>query len=136
VQSSKCKVIVHTDGAARGNPGPAGIGIVIKKGAQTLAEISDYIGETTNNTAEYTALVRGLEETLKLGYQTADFYLDSELLVKQIKGEYRVKNEGLKPLFHRAQELIKKFHSFSIHHTARGNNHAADRLANEGIDTR
>ncbi|MFA4858092.1 MAG: ribonuclease HI family protein [Candidatus Margulisiibacteriota bacterium] len=130
------KVTVHSDGAARGNPGPAGIGVVIKNGAQTLLEISDYIGETTNNIAEYTALIRGLKATLKLGHKTADFYLDSELLVKQIKGEYRVKNEGLKPLFLQAQSLIKKFHAFSIHHTRRENNQEADALANQGIDAR
>jgi ribonuclease HI len=134
VQSAKCKIIVHTDGAARGNPGPAGIGIVIKKGAQTVAEISDYIGKTTNNIAEYTALIRGLEETLKLGHKTAHFYLDSELLVKQIKGEYKVKNEGLKPLFLHAKTLIGKFKVFSIEHTWREENKEADNLANQGID--
>jgi ribonuclease HI len=128
------KVTVHIDGAARGNPGEAGIGVVIKSGKETVKKIAAYIGSTTNNIAEYTALIRGLEETLILGYKEADFISDSELLVKQINGEYRVKNEGLKPLYLRTQELIKKLKHFSIKHTYREKNKEADNLANKGID--
>ncbi len=127
-------VQVYTDGAARGNPGPAGVGIVVKRGAQTLAEISDYIGKATNNVAEYIAFIRGLEEALTLGATKVEFFSDSELLVKQIKGEYKVKNEGLTPLHHHAKSLIKKFKTFSISHTERKENKHADKLANQGID--
>ncbi len=121
---------VYIDGAARGNPGPAGIGIHI----QNIKDIHDYIGETTNNVAEYTALLRGLEEILILGYKEVHFYSDSELLVKQINGEYRVKNEKLKPLFINANLLIKRLKKFSISHVRREQNKEADKLANLGID--
>ena len=127
-------VHIYSDGAARGNPGPAGIGVVIKKGSTTLAEVADFIGKATNNVAEYMAFIRGLEEALLLGATKAECFLDSELLVKQVLGEYRVKNEGLAPLYHHAKALIKKFKTFSISHTVREENKHADRLANEGID--
>jgi len=125
---------VFIDGAARGNPGPAGIGVVIKSGRKTLLEISDYIGSSTNNVAEYISLIRGLEEVLLQSTKEASFYSDSELLVKQINGEYKVKNEGLKPLHHHAKSLIAKFKKFSIEHTEREENKHADKLANKGID--
>ena len=125
---------VNIDGAARGNPGEAGIGIVIKSGKKIIKEIAGHIGSTTNNIAEYTALIKGLEETLVLGFKEADFISDSELLVKQINGEYRVKNEGLKPLYLHAQSLIKRLKHFSIQHTYREQNKEADQLANKGID--
>jgi len=125
---------VYIDGAARGNPGPAGIGVVIKKGAQVLAEISDFIGKATNNVAEYLALIRGLEEALALGATKVECFSDSELLVKQIKGEYQVKNEGLTPLYYHACALIKKFKTFTLSHTLRQENKHADQLANQGID--
>lgn len=127
-------VQLYIDGAARGNPGPAGIGVVIKKGAQTLAEVSDFIGKATNNVAEYLALIRGLEEALALGATKVECYSDSELLVKQIRGEYKVKNEGLVPLYYHAKSLINKFKFFSIEHTLREENKHADKLANQGID--
>jgi ribonuclease HI len=129
------KVEVFCDGACRGNPGEAGIGIVIRShDKKILLEVSDYIGKTTNNVAEYMALTRGLEEALLLGATEADFYCDSELLVKQIHGDYKVKNEGLIPLHHHALSLIKKLKKFSIRHTYRENNIHADDLANRGID--
>lgn len=128
------QVQVYIDGAARGNPGPAGVGIVIKKGSSTLAEISDFIGKATNNIAEYIAFIRGLEEALVLGAKKAECFSDSELLVKQINGEYKVKNEGLAPLYHHAKSLIKKFKTFSLSHTMREENKHADNLANQGID--
>jgi ribonuclease HI len=127
-------VQIYIDGAARGNPGPAGIGVVIKKGSQTFAEISDFIGKATNNIAEYIAFIRGLEEALVLGATKVECFSDSELLVKQINGEYKVKNEGLSPLHHHAKSLIKKFKTFSISHTVREENKHADELANKGID--
>ncbi|OGC04916.1 hypothetical protein A2276_03055 [candidate division WOR-1 bacterium RIFOXYA12_FULL_43_27] len=128
------KIQVFIDGAARGNPGPAGIGIAVLDHDKIIKEFADYIGETTNNVAEYTALLRGLEETLLLGYKEADFFSDSELLVKQLKGEYRVKDEKLKPLFMNAQMLAKRFKHFSITHIRREKNKLADELANLGID--
>ena len=128
------KFTLHSDGAARGNPGPAGVGIVIKKGAATLLEASAYLGKTTNNVAEYMALIRGLEEALFLGIKEIDCFVDSELLAKQINGEYKVKHEGLVPLSHHLRELINKFKSFKIYHTAREENKQADKLANRGID--
>lgn len=128
------RVTIYSDGAARGNPGPAGIGIVIKHGQSNLTEISDYIGKTTNNIAEYMALIRGLEEALVLGTKEVDCFADSELLVKQISGEYKVKNEGLLPLYHHLLSLIKKFKHFSLKHIVREKNKEADLLANKGID--
>ncbi|MBU0686731.1 MAG: ribonuclease HI family protein [Candidatus Margulisbacteria bacterium] len=128
------KIVVFTDGASRGNPGESGIGVVIKSGKKNLLEISAYIGTATNNIAEYMAFIRGLEETLILGHKNAEFCLDSELLVKQIQGEYKVKNEGIKPLYLHAKNLISKFKSFSITHVRREANKEADQLANKGID--
>ncbi|HTY13175.1 MAG TPA: ribonuclease HI family protein [Candidatus Omnitrophota bacterium] len=130
------KVKVFCDGASRNNPGDAGIGVVIKsaEGDKALKEIAGYIGQTTNNVAEYMALVRGLEEALIMGAREAEFFCDSELLVKQIKGEYKVKNEGLKPLYLHARSLIEKFKSFSIKHVYREHNAHADELSNKGID--
>ena len=125
---------INIDGAARGNPGPAGIGIVIKKDGKTVREVSDYIGKTTNNIAEYTAFTRGLTEALLLGATIAECFADSELLVKQVKGEYKVKNEGLQPLYYESLALIKKFKSFSIRHIPREKNGHADELSNRGID--
>ena len=129
------KVYLYVDGAARGNPGPAGIGVVIKsENDETLLEVSDYIGKTTNNVAEYMALIRGLEETMDMGNKSVEVFSDSELLVKQIKGEYKVKNEGLVPLYHHLMSLVKKLNHFSISHTVREENQHADELANRGID--
>ena len=128
------KLQIFVDGAARGNPGDAGIGIVIRQDKKTILRISDYIGKTTNNVAEYMALIRALEEALLLGYDQADAISDSELLVKQLKGEYKVKNQGLLPLFHHLKSLIKRFKHFDIQHTFREGNKEADQLANKGID--
>ncbi|MFH1386229.1 MAG: ribonuclease HI family protein [bacterium] len=128
------RATLFSDGAARGNPGSAGIGLVIKNGAEVLFEGSAYIGKTTNNIAEYKALIRGLEEALLLGVKEINCFADSELLVKQIKGEYRVKNDGLIPLFNQLKTLIRRFQDFSITHITRDKNKHADDLANRGID--
>ena len=130
----KISVEVYIDGAARGNPGQAGIGILIRKGSRNILELGEYIGETTNNVAEYQALIRGLEEVLLLSEKSAHFYSDSELLVRQINGQYRVKKEHLKSLCRHAQTLIKKLDKFSISHIPREKNKETDRLANLGID--
>jgi ribonuclease HI len=125
---------VYIDGAARGNPGPAGIGVVIKDGPKLIEEIGAYIGKSTNNIAEYMALVRGLEEVLIRGYKSASFYSDSELLVKQLNGEYKVKHENLVPLHYHVLTLVDRMKDFSIKHVKREKNEHADKMANEGID--
>jgi len=129
------KVQVYTDGASRNNPGQAGIGIVIKCQGKTLLQIGEYIGLATNNIAEYTAALRGLTEAVILGAKDVELYADSELMIKQIKGEYRVKNEGLQPLFCQLMALSRKFTHFKAIHIPRNNNREADDLANLGIDS-
>lgn len=129
--------VMYTDGGARGNPGIAGIGILIEdEDGNIIKEISQYIGEQTNNVAEYKALNRGLEVALDLGIKKITCYLDSELVVKQIKGEYKVKNERMIPMYNMTMPLIKKFDSFEIIHIKRKLNKKADKLVNEAIDNR
>jgi len=129
------KITVYVDGASRGNPGHAGIGIVIvDKRGNLIKELSDYIGETTNNIAEYTALLTALKEVREMGYDDVEVVSDSELMVKQINGEYEVKNLGLKKLYDQAKEIIKELKSFSIRHVRRSENKRADELANQGIN--
>ena len=129
------KTIIYTDGASRGNPGNAGIGAVFldDQGHETH-KIAEYIGEATNNVAEYTALIKALEKAQKLGYKEVELFTDSELLVRQIKGVYKVKNEGLKPLYGQVIDLLKKFERYKIDHVRREKNKEADKLANLGID--
>ena len=126
---------IYCDGASRGNPGQAGIGYIIADtvGA-VLKEESDYLGQATNNVAEYTALIRALQDSLKLGARRVKINSDSELMVKQIKGEYRVKSPGLAPLFQQAVGLLARFDAFEIKHIPREQNKRADQLANRGID--
>ena len=130
----KKMLTLFVDGAARGNPGPAGIGIRIEENGDLVQETSDYLGEATNNAAEYTALIRGLELVHEIGASGVDVISDSELVVRQMNGEYKVKNAGLRPLFDQAQELSSGFDAFTITHVRRSENADADRLANEGID--
>lgn len=128
-------IIIWVDGAARGNPGPAAISAVIKdeQGA-TLARISRRIGKTTNNQAEYRALIAALEKAVQLGARRVSVYSDSELVVRQITGRYRVKKAELKPLFQKVTQLQSRLESFSISHIPRCQNTEADRLANEALD--
>ncbi len=128
------KIKIFTDGASRGNPGDAGIGIVIKKDDKIIFEISDYIGKTTNNIAEYTACLKGLEKAKELGAEEVELFADSELMIKQINGEYKVKNEGIRPIFIKIFSIIKTLKSFKATHTLREGNKEADKLANMGID--
>lgn len=131
----KKRFVMYTDGAARGNPGPAGIGVVIcDESGAVVKEVYRYLGETTNNQAEYSALLAGLEAAVTLKVSELDVRMDSELIVKQLKGEYKVKNEGLKPLFNDARSWIKKFDHFSVMHVPREQNKLADKLANKAID--
>lgn len=126
---------VYTDGASRGNPGDAGIGVAVYDDrGNLLKEKSSYLGKTTNNIAEYTALLEGIKIALTLKTKKVKFYLDSELVVKQIKGLYKVKNEGLQLLYNQVIDQIKLFEQFSIEHIPREQNKKADQLANQGID--
>jgi ribonuclease HI len=129
--------ILWSDGAARGNPGPAGCGAILKTPEGTvLSAESRYLGHTTNNVAEYRALLMGLERALSLGIRRIEVRADSELLIKQLLGDYRVKNQGLQPLFAEAKALLARFDSFVLTHVRRELNTEADELANAGIDSR
>jgi ribonuclease HI len=131
------KYIMYADGGSRGNPGDAGIGIAIfDDGDNTVAQISRYIGTQTNNAAEYYALVRGLEEVISMDAGWVDIFMDSELVVKQIKGEYKVKSEGLKPLHEIAKAYLGRLCGYSINHIGRNGNKIADKLANDGMDSK
>lgn len=132
---------IHTDGGARGNPGPAGIGVMITDGTKgaELGTLSEYIGEATNNIAEYTAIVRALEYLATLvpdtkGVQLA-IKLDSQLVERQMNGVYKVKDAGLKPLYEKAKELVNEYASVTFTHIPRSENKAADALANQAMDT-
>lgn len=131
------RIIAYTDGASRGNPGLAGIGIAFYDDTGELIKtFNEYIGETTNNIAEYKALIKALEIGQELKAKEMEVYADSELMVKQLKGEYKVKNEGLKPLYNAAKGLINALDSFKITHVKREFNKEADKLANIAIDSR
>jgi ribonuclease HI len=131
------RLVVYTDGAARGNPGPAGAGAHLEDDAgKHVASVEQFIGEATNNVAEYTALLIGLERAHALGARAVEVRADSELMVKQMRGEYRVRNAGLKPLFERARALASRFDAVTYVHVRREFNQAADRLANHAIDRR
>jgi ribonuclease HI len=128
-------LIAHSDGGARGNPGPAGYGVVIKDEAgKKVAALSEYLGHQTNNFAEYQGLIAALEYAIKNGPKALKLISDSELLVRQIKGIYKVKNAVLQDLHARAKELIAQLDWFSIGHSFREHNQEADRLANEAMD--
>jgi len=130
------RAILRSDGGARGNPGPAGAGFVIEVDGGVTCSAGRYLGEVTNNVAEYEALIWGLENVRAHGFTDVSVFADSELLVKQIKGLYRVKNAGLRPLFMRAMELVREFGRFEISHVRREDNAAADAMANAAMDER
>ncbi len=134
---------MRTDGAARGNPGPASAGAVLidaersdagHPDAPPVASISDYLGIRTNNVAEYTALVRALGLAADLGAREVDLLLDSMLIVEQLQGRWRVKDEKLRPLHAEARRLLTSFERWTARHVPRAANRAADALANEAID--
>ncbi len=129
------KLIIHTDGGARGNPGPAGIGAIAKdEVGETVFKISEYIGETTNNQAEYRALLAAIEKAKELGVKEIDFILDSELVVKQLNREYKVKNKELAPLFVKIYNATMQFKKVTFKHVPREMNKEADDLANKAMD--
>ena len=128
------RVIINADGASRHNPGPAAIGATIKdERGHLLASISRRIGRATNNQAEYQALIAALEKATGLGARRVEIRLDSELVVKQMKGRYRVKNAALRPLYLRVGELLSQFEGFTITSVPREQNAEADRLANKAL---
>lgn len=126
---------VACDGASRGNPGPAGAGAQITgPDGSVLAEVAEGLGETTNNVAEYTAVIRGLERALELGATDVLLRSDSQLLINQLTGRYRVKTPHLQPLHRRVRELGARFDAIEYEHVRRERNTEADRLANLGVD--
>lgn len=128
-----CRVWI--DGAARGNPGEAAFGVFIRRGTER-DEFGGYLGHATNNVAEYTALIAALAYAAHHGIDQLTVLSDSQLLVRQVNGEYRVKAANLRPLFHRVLELRRSLRGFSIAHVRREENRDADRIANEAIDAR
>jgi ribonuclease HI len=129
------KGVLHTDGGARGNPGPAGIGVVLRSNDNDVRfELGRAIGQTTNNVAEYTALITGLELALERGISEIEVYVDSELVASQVKGEWKIKNDRLRALAARARALVDRFDSASITHVRRHLNARADELANQAMD--
>lgn len=128
------KLTTFTDGGARGNPGPAGIGIVIMDGERVVEAFGRYIGETTNNQAEYQALIAALTRASELGAEDVECKLDSELVVKQMRHEYKVRDAGLQPLFLRAWNLCAGFKKTTFQHIRRELNAAADAEVNAAID--
>ena len=126
---------LYTDGGARGNPGPAGIGaLLFTADGDVVEELADSIGTATNNVAEYQALIAGLEIALDRGVERLDVFLDSELVVRQVNGQYKVKDAGLKPLHRQACLLLGRFHEVDVKHVRREQNAAADALVNQAID--
>ncbi len=128
-------IIVNTDGGSRGNPGESGIGVAIfDKDSNLIHEACDYLGIATNNIAEYKALILGIKLSMEYNAKEILFKSDSELMVKQIKGEYRVKNPQLKLLFTEVKELLRRLPNWKIMHVRREENSEADLMANKGID--
>lgn len=128
-------VIVHVDGGARGNPGPAAVGAVVADpGGGVLAERGEYIGEATNNVAEYRAVLLGLELAREVGASEVCVVNDSELVARQIGGQYKVKHAGLKPLFLETMAALRTFDRWSVRNVRREQNERADELVNEALD--
>ena len=125
---------IFCDGGSRGNPGPAGAGWVIKHKDQTVFDGKKYLGNATNNQAEYNSLISALEDVKKVETESIQIFMDSELVVKQVRGEYKVKNLDLKPLHEKVHALLADFSSWSIEHIRREKNTEADKLANEAMD--
>jgi ribonuclease HI/probable phosphoglycerate mutase len=126
---------LFTDGACRGNPGQGGAGAVLVSGdGQVISTAKKYLGHCTNNIAEYRALILGLEAALKQGCRSISIFMDSELLVRQLQGVYRVKNPALQPLMTEVKSLLARFDAWEVEHVPRRENALADGLANEAID--
>jgi len=131
------RLVVHVDGGSRGNPGPAAAGAVVSAPDGTvLREAGRYVGETTNNVAEYRAVLLGLELAAELGGREIEVVNDSELVARQIGGQYRVKNAGLRPLYEEAMATLRGFEKWSVRNVPRAGNARADALVNEALDAR
>jgi ribonuclease HI len=129
------KLIIYTDGGARGNPGPAGIGAVIYDDKMNiLTEISEYIGETTNNQAEYRAVLKAIKKAREFKAKELHFFLDSQLVVEQLSGNYKIKNKNLQPLFVQIYNESLNYKKVIYTHIPREKNNEADRLANMAMD--
>ncbi|HKY51784.1 MAG TPA: ribonuclease HI family protein [Candidatus Limnocylindria bacterium] len=129
------RAILYADGAARGNPGPAGAGaVLLGERGEVIAELTKYLGTATNNIAEYAALILGLEEAKRRGFDEIDIRMDSQLVVRQMSGIYRVRHPNMVPLAKRARELYESFPRRSIAHVRREQNAVADLLSNRAID--
>lgn len=129
------RVVVNTDGGSRGNPGPAAIGgVIVDESGQELATVSERLGVTTNNVAEYTAVIRTLEVALEIGATEVLMRADSELLIRQLEGRYKVRAEHLKPLLARIRGLLSRFDRVELEHVRRERNTRADELVNEALD--
>lgn len=129
------KLVVNVDGGARGNPGPAAIGVVVQSPeGELLEERGERIGRATNNVAEYRALLLGVERAAELGASELELVGDSELVVRQVKGEYKVKDAALRKLHAEVKRALRPFESWSIRHVRREQNAEADRLVNEALD--
>lgn len=125
---------VNVDGGARGNPGPAAIGVVLRDGGEVVGEVGETIGEATNNVAEYRALLRGIELATEHGATELELIGDSELVVRQVEGRYKVKNAGMKKLHEEVKRALRDLDSWSIRHVRRAENADADRLVNQALD--
>ena len=135
-QKDVTDLIIHTDGASRGNPGKAGIGVAIyDKNYHLLEELCKYIGESTNNVAEYQAMILAAQKAVAYNARKVTFKTDSELLVRQLNGAYRVKSQNILPLYHELTILLGKIPEWTIQHVRREDNVCADTLANQGIDS-
>lgn len=124
---------IYIDGASKGNPGPSGIGVVICRNTETIKNISSYIGTATNNVAEYSALIYALQEALVLGGQKIKIHTDSQLLYRQLKKIYKVKNPNILRLYQQATRLISAFQEVSLNNISRQHNRGADKLANLAV---
>ena len=135
-QKDVTDLVIHTDGASRGNPGKAGIGVAIfDKNYHLLEELCKFIGESTNNVAEYQAMILAAQKAVAYNARKVTFKTDSELLVRQLNGAYRVKSQNILPLYHELTILLGKIPEWKIQHVRREENVCADALANQGIDT-
>jgi ribonuclease HI len=130
------RLLIHTDGAARGNPGPAGLGAILRDAetGETLAELATFLGVRTNNVAEWSAVDAALDEALRLGATHVDLRMDSELVARQIAGIYKVKHADLKPIHARVMGKLARLQGYSVGHVPRTLNKDADRLSNVAID--
>lgn len=132
------RVVVYTDGGARGNPGPAAIGAVVvdpsREPPETVASVSETIGVATNNVAEYRAVIAGLEAALGLGAREVELRADSELVIRQLEGRYRVRTEALRPFHQEVQTLLTRFDRVRLTHVRREKNAEADALVNRALD--